>query len=85
VAATQAEETGGVGFLGRETGDAINGFGAVFLANDFGGVALDTKDLGSIGKGKIASQFGTGPDMTDLQASVGFIGGGMVRGEKTSS
>jgi hypothetical protein len=71
--------------LGRETGDAINGFGAVFLVNDFGSVALDTKDPGRMRKGEIASQFGTGPDMTDLQTPVDFIGGGVVRGEKTSS
>jgi hypothetical protein len=85
MAAAQAEESGGVGLLRRKTGEAIDGFGAVFLSDDFGGVSLDTEDLGSIGKGEIASQFGTGPDVADFQSAVGLIGGGMVRGEKTLS
>lgn len=68
-----------------QTGEAIDGFGAVFLWNDFGGIPLDTEDLGSIGEGQIPVQFGTGPDVADFQAAVGFIRGGMVRGEKPSS
>jgi hypothetical protein len=85
VAAAQAEQAWGVGFLRCETGDAVDSFGTVFLGDDFGGVALDTKDLGGIRESKIARQFGTGPDVADLQSAVGFIDGGMVRGEKPSS
>jgi hypothetical protein len=85
VAATQAEQASGVGMLGRETGNTVDSFGTVFLGDDCGGVALDREDLGGIGKGKIASQFGTGPDVADFQPSMGFIGGGVVRGEKNLS
>ena len=85
LAAAQAEQAGGVGFAGRETGDAIDGFGTVLLSDDLGGVALEGEDLGGIGEGKIARQFGAGSDMAYFQSSMGFIGGGMVRGEKPSS
>jgi hypothetical protein len=85
VAAAQTEQAGGVGFVGWETGDAVDGFGAVLLSDDLGGVALDGEDLGGIGKSEIASQFGTGPDVADFESSMSFIDGGMVRGEKPPS
>ena len=68
-----------------KAGEAIDSFGAIFLGNDFGGIPLDTEDLGGIGKGEITCQFGTGPDVADFQSAVSFIGGGMVRGEKKLS
>lgn len=85
LAAAQTEEAGGVGFLRGQAGEAIDGFRAYFLSDDFGGLALDAEDLGGIGEGEIIRQFGTGPDVADFQAAVGFIGGGVVRGEKPSS
>ena len=68
-----------------QAGYAIDGFGAFFLGNDFGGNPLDAENLDGIGKGEIVHQFGTGPDVADFQSAVGFIGGRMVRGEKPSS
>ncbi len=68
-----------------QAGEAIGGFGAYFLRDDFGGMSLEAEDLGGIGKSQVSGQFGTGPDVADFQAAVGFIGGGMVRGEKPSS
>jgi len=85
LAAAQTEESGGVSFLRGQAGEAIDGFGAVFLGDDFGGYPLDAEDLGGIGKGEIIRQFGAGPDVADFQSAVGFIGGGVVRGEKPSS
>lgn len=83
--AAQAEKSGRVSFLRGQAGEAIDGFGAYFLRDDFGGMPLEAEDLGGIGKGEVVRQFGAGPDVADFQAAVGFIGGGMVRGEKPSS
>jgi hypothetical protein len=85
VAPGQAEEAGGVRFLWSQTGEAIDDFGAFFLRNDFRGISLNTEDLSGVGEGQIPVQFRTGPDVADFQATVGFIGGGMVRGEKPLS
>ncbi len=69
----------------HEAGNAIDGFGAVFLGDNFGGIAFDAEDLGGMREGEIPRQFGAGPDVADFQSSMGFIGGGMVRGEKPSN
>jgi hypothetical protein len=80
----QIQQAGRVGLLGGEAGDAVDGFVAVFLAEDFSGIALDTEDLADVGEVQIAIEFGVGPDVTDFQSPVGFIGGGVLRGEKRS-
>ena len=85
LAATQAEESGGVRSWWGQAGEAIDGFGACFLGDDFGSDPLDAEDLSGIGKGEVSRQFGAGPDVADFQSAVGFIGGGVVRGEKPLS
>lgn len=80
----QIQQAGCVGLLGGEAGDAVDGFGAVLLAEELGGIALDTEDLTDVGKVQIAVKFGVGPDVTDFQPPVGFIDGGVLRGEKRS-
>jgi hypothetical protein len=70
--------------LGGKTGDAVGGIGAVFIGEDFGGIALDTEDLSDVGEVQVAVEAGTGPDVTDFQSPVGFIDGGVLRGEKRS-
>jgi hypothetical protein len=85
LAASQTEQAAGVSFLGGEAGDAIDRFGMIFLGDDLGAVSLDREDLGGIREGQIAGQFGAGPDVADFQSSVGFLDGGMLRGEKPSS
>lgn len=84
MATGQAEETGWVSFLRVKAGEAIDGFGAGFLRNDFGGFPLDTEDLGSMGEGQIPVQFCAGPDVADFQSAVSFINGCVMRGEKPS-
>jgi hypothetical protein len=42
---------------------------------------LDAEHLSRIREGEIAGQLGAGPDLADFQAAVGFIGGGVLRGE----
>jgi hypothetical protein len=80
----QIQQAGRVGLLGGEAGDAVDGFGAPLFAEQLSGIALDTEDLADVGEVQIAVQFGVGPDVTDFQAAVGFIGGGVLRGEKRS-
>lgn len=84
MAPAQAEQASGSRSLGREAGNAIDGFAAGFLGDQFGGVALQAEDLGAMRKLEVARQFGAGPDLADFQPSMGFIGGGVLRGEKTS-
>lgn len=62
MAAAQIEQTLGSGLLGAQTGDAINGFGAEFLADHFRDVALDGKDLQGMREVEITGQLGAGPD-----------------------
>lgn len=64
-------------------GDAIDGFGAEFLRNQFSGFALDRKDLSGVGELDVTGQLGTGPDAADFDTAVAFIDRGVVRGEKT--
>ena len=80
----QIQQAGRVGLLGGEAGDAVDGFGVLFLGEDLGGLALDTEDLADVGEVQVAVKFGVGPDVTDFQSPVRFIGGGVLRGEKRS-
>lgn len=85
MASGQAHEAGRSGLLGAEAGNSIDGFGAFFAGDEFGGMALDAKDLAGIGKGQVSGKFGAGPDVADFQPSMGFIDGGVRRGGKPSS
>jgi hypothetical protein len=51
---TQFQQAGWVGLLGGEAGDAVDGFAAVFFAEDLSGAARDTEDLTDIGEIQIA-------------------------------
>ncbi len=81
----QREQAGRAGFWGSETGQAIDGFAAEFPGDDFGDVALDAEHLGRMREGEIAGQLGAGPDLADFQATVAFIGGGVLRGGTLAS
>jgi hypothetical protein len=84
MAPAQAEQASRSRLLGREAGNPKDGFAAGFLGDEFGSVALEAEDLGAMRKLEIARQFGAGPDLADFQPPMGFIGGGVLRGEKTS-
>jgi hypothetical protein len=43
----------------------------------------DRADLLGVRKIQVSLQFGAGPDVADLEPSMGFINGGVLRGEKT--
>jgi hypothetical protein len=55
MAPAQAKQASRSGLLGREAGNAIDGFAAGFLGDKFGGVALEAEDLGAMRKLEIAS------------------------------
>jgi hypothetical protein len=61
---------------------AIIGFGVVFAVDQFCDVALDAKTLCDMRESKIIIKFSAGPNMAQFQAAMGFIGGGVCRGEK---
>jgi hypothetical protein len=83
--ATQVQQTGWIGLLGAEAGDGVDGFAALFFFEDFGDIALDAQDLADIGEVQIGVELGAGPDVTELQSTVGFIDGRVLRGEKRSN
>ena len=85
VAAAQTEQASRIRSLGREAGNPIDRFRAGFLADEFEGVALEAEDLGPRGEIEIAGQLGAGPDLADFQPPMRFIGGGVLRGEKSSA
>jgi hypothetical protein len=84
VSAVQLQQAGRVGLVSGEAGEAVDGLAALVCAGDLGGVALDTEDLADVGEVQIAVECGAGPDVTDFQPAVGFIGGGVLRGGKRS-
>jgi hypothetical protein len=84
VAAAELQDSGRLGFLSRKTGDAVDGFAALFVAEQVGGAAFDAEDLAEIGEIQIVVEFGADPDVPDFQSSVGLIDGGVLRGEKRS-
>jgi hypothetical protein len=47
-----------------------------------GHFALDAKTLCDMRKSKIIIEFRAGPNMAQFQTAMGFIGGGVCRGEK---
>ena len=71
------------GTFGRHAGDSVDGFGAEFLRDHFGGVALNGKDLSGMWKVNVALQFATGPDLPHFDAAVAFICRDVLRGKKT--
>ena len=80
VAAAGIEKLGRVGVFGFETGDPVDGFGGEFVAGEVRRFTADRADLLDVRKIQVSLQFGAGPDLADFQASVGFIGGGVLRG-----
>lgn len=84
MSATELQQAGRVGLLSSQAGDAVGGFATLFFGEDLGAVALDTEDLADVGEVQVVVEFAAGPDVTDFQPPVGFIDGGVRRGEKRS-
>ena len=61
VATVQGQQAHRVGFLRRQTGDAIHGFGAELARAQLRGLALQAEDLSGVGEIQIALEFGAGP------------------------
>lgn len=83
VAAAGIEQALGVGAVGFETGNPIDGFGGEFVADQVSRFTANSTDLLSVAEVHISIQIHAGPDVADLQSSMGFIDGGVLRGEKT--
>ena len=81
--AAESENALRIGTFYGHAGDAVDGFRAEFLRDHFRAVAVDGKDLSSVWKVDVALQFGTGPDLPHFDAAMAFIGGDVLRGEKT--
>lgn len=65
-----------------KAGNPIDGFGVLFAVDQFCDVALDAKTLCDMRESKIIIEFSAGPNMAQLQTAMGFIDGGVCRGEK---
>lgn len=85
MSATEFEQTRWPGLLGAEAGDTVDGLTAVFVVDDSGGIAFNTKYLAEVWEVEVVVEFATDPDVTELQPAVGFIDCGVRRGEKRSS
>lgn len=66
-----------------ETGDPVDGFGGEFVAGEVRRFPADRTDLLGVRKIQVSFQFGACPDVADLEPSMSFINGGVLRGEKT--
>ena len=84
VSASKLKQALGCGLLGREAGDAVDGFAALFIGYELGAVALDTEDLADVGKVYVVVEFAAAPDLAEFQSTVAFIESGVRRGEKRS-
>lgn len=71
-----------IGLIMGKAGNPIDGFDVLFAVDQCCDVALDAKTLCDMRKSKIIIEFSAGPNMAQLQAAMGFIGGGVSRGEK---
>ena len=85
VTAVQGQQVHRGGFLRRQAGDAIHGFGAELARAQFGGLALQAEDLSAIGEIQVVLQLAAGPQASDFQTAVAFIEGGVLRGETLPS
>ena len=83
VVAARIEKKRGIGAFGFETGDSVNGFGGEFVAGEVRRFTANRADLLGMRKIQVSLQIGAGPDVADLDASMSFINGGVLRGEKT--
>lgn len=81
VAAAGIEQLGRAGVFGIETGDRVDGFGGEFIAGEVGGFPADRTDLLGVREIQVSGQFGAGPDVADLDPSMSFIRGRVLRGE----
>jgi hypothetical protein len=81
----ELQQASRAGLQGCKTGDAVDDFSALGCGEDLGGIALDAEDLADVGEVQVAVKFGAGPDVTQFQSPVGFIDGGVLRGEKRSN
>lgn len=81
VTAVGIEQLGRAGVFGIETGDPVDGFGGEFVAGEVRDFTADRTDLLSVRKIQVSGQFGASPDVADLDPSMSFIRGRVLRGE----
>ena len=81
VAAAGIEQLSRAGVFGLETGDGVDGFGGESLTGEVRGFPADRTDLRGVRKIQVSGQFLAGPDVTDLDTTMSFIGGRVLRGE----
>ena len=83
VFAAGIQQTRWGGACGFEAGDRINGFRGAFVADQVRGFAANRADLLGVREIDVSVEFRAGPDVADLQPSMGFIDCRVLRGEKT--
>ncbi len=83
VFAAGIQQARGVGAYGFEAGDPIDGFRGELVADQVRGFTPNGTDLLGMREIQISVQIRAGPDVADLEPSVGFIDRGVLRGEKT--
>ena len=83
VFAAGIKQTFGVGVLGFETGNPIDGFRGELVSDQVRGFTANGADLLGMREIHVSVQIGAGPDVADLQPAMGFIDRGVLRGEKT--
>lgn len=82
MATGQIQYAHGICTIRGETGNPVDGFGVLFVVDQFCDVALDAKALCDMREAKVIVELGAGPNMAQFQTAMGFIGGGVCRGEK---
>ncbi len=83
VFAAGIQQARGCRAYGFEACDRIDGFGGGLVANQVRGFAANGADLLGVGEIHVSIEIGAGPDVADLQPTMGFIDRGVLRGEKT--
>jgi hypothetical protein len=82
VAADVGRDVGGIGLVGGQAGDAVDGLGGAVQAADDVPAALDAPGLVDTGEVEVRNVAGDG-DGADLIAAVGAVKRCVVRGERT--
>ncbi len=81
VSPIKIEELLGGRFVGRETGDEVNGFAAFFTGFEIFGMTFDTGSLSTEREIHIIIQIDRGPDFYNFQATMRFFIDFMLRGK----
>ncbi len=78
----EVEESLGIGFLGCQARDGINGFCFDFTGFEVFSIALDGDYLLAVGEKDIIIDVVRCPDIADFKTAMAFINGCALRGEK---